>query len=525
MAGKPKPVVLCILDGWGSRADATDNAIALANTPNYDALVSKCPVSQLETSGLAVGLPDGQMGNSEVGHMNIGSGRVVLQDLPRIDEAVEKDTLSGNAELRDLIDRVKSRDGTIHLMGLLSPGGVHSHQDHMVALAKIIGDAGVPIRIHALLDGRDTPPKSAVGFVETFEKGITQISDCSIATLGGRFFGMDRDKRWERIEKAYQTIVDGEGPTFTSAASAIADAYENGESDEFVTPHSHEAFAGMKDGDGLLMANFRADRARQILKALLDPHFDGFARQRVVDFSAVKGMVVYADELNEFMQPLFPPIDLVSTLGEVVAAAGGKQLRIAETEKYAHVTFFLNGGRETVFDNEERILIPSPKVETYDLKPEMSAHEVTDELVTAIGSGTFDLIVVNYANPDMVGHTGVFSAALQAVQTVDECLGRLSKAVEEAGGVLLVCADHGNIELMRDPKTGEPHTAHTNGPVPFVGVGEKFADKLSLKDGRLSDIAPTILELLEIKQPPEMTGTSLLTQADGKSQTHDRISA
>ena len=410
-------------------------------------------------------------------------------------------------------------------MGLLSPGGVHSHQDHIVELARIVSDAGVPVRIHALLDGRDTPPKSAAEYVAAFEKSIEELSDTFIATVGGRFFGMDRDKRWQRIEKAYQAIVEGVGEKIDNGLQAVHSGYEHDETDEFVTPRVARGFGGMNDGDGLLMANFRADRARQILKALLDPHFDGFQRGRIINFSAVKGMVVYADELNEFMQPLFPPIDLAGTLGEVVASHGLKQLRISETEKYAHVTFFLNGGRETVFENEERILIPSPKVETYDLKPEMSAYEVTDALEQAIASGDFDLIVVNYANPDMVGHTGNFEAAIQAVETVDDCLGRLSNAVERAGGALLICADHGNIELMRDPKTGEPHTAHTNGPVPFLGVGETFANRLTLNDGRLCDIAPTILELMDVDQPAEMTGVSLLSNAERKSDAHDRISA
>lgn len=525
MVTKPKPIVLCILDGWGARQNVTDNAIALANTPHYDRLLASCPNAQLQTSGLAVGLPDGQMGNSEVGHMNIGSGRVVLQDLPRIDEAIAKDTLAQNPEIIALIDSVRDKKGAVHLVGLLSPGGVHSHMDHMVALARIVGESGVPVRIHALLDGRDTPPKSAVEFITQFEKSIASIPDTSIASIGGRFFGMDRDKRWERIEKGYAAIADGQGPHFKSALDAIKSAYDAGESDEFVTPHVAETYEGMKDGDGLLMANFRADRARQLLKAMLDPHFDGFKRTQPIRFSSAKGMVAYADDLSDFITPLFPPIDLVATLGETVAKNGLTQLRISETEKYSHVTFFLNGGREQVFDNEERILIPSPKVETYDLRPEMSAHEVTDNLVRAITSDKFDLIIVNYANPDMVGHTGVVSAAIKAVETVDTCLGRLSEAIEQADGVMLICADHGNIELMRDPKTGEPHTAHTNGPVPFICVGKTGTDAIALDDGKLSDIAPTILDLLQIPKPVEMTGKSLLNHAQGKVQRNDRISA
>ncbi len=525
MTAQKKPVLLCILDGWGWRHEATDNAIVLANTPNYDRLVANCPLSQLATSGLAVGLPDGQMGNSEVGHMNIGSGRVVLQDLPRIDEAVASGALADNPELVALIESVRPTGGAIHLMGLLSPGGVHSHQDHLAKLAEIIGRAGIAVHIHALLDGRDTPPKSALEFVRAFEAAIAPVPNATIATLGGRFFGMDRDKRWERIEKAYAAIVDGQGPRFESATDAIAQAYDRNETDEFLTPAVAASYHGMSDGDGLLMGNFRADRARQILKALLDPHFDGFARARTVDFAAAKGLVAYADELAPFMEPLFPPINLVDTLGEVVARHGLRQLRIAETEKYAHVTFFLNGGRETVFDNEERILVPSPKVETYDLKPEMSAHEVSDRLVSAINSNEFDLIVVNYANPDMVGHTGIFPAALKAVETVDACLGRLQEAIEKAGGVMLVSADHGNIELMRDPSSGEPHTAHTNGPVPLIYVAADKDNPVALEDGRLCDIAPTVLELLALDQPAEMTGKSLLAKAEKKQQTNARISA
>ncbi len=508
---RPRPVVLCILDGWGYRAERNDNAIALASTPVWNELWSEAPHAFLETSGLAVGLPDGQMGNSEVGHMNLGAGRVVMQDLPRIDQAVADGSLASNRALRQTIDALKASGGTADLLGLLSPGGVHSHQGHMVALARLIADAGVPVAVHAFLDGRDTPPSSAKGFVETFLAAVAGHA-VRIATVSGRYYAMDRDKRWDRVALAYQAMVDAEAPRAADPLAAIQSSYRAGKTDEFVLPVVIGDYSGMRDGDALIMANFRADRAREILSALVDPAFDGFSRRRRPEFSARLGMAEYSTELNRFFTALFPAEGLTHILGEVVCDAGMSQLRIAETEKYAHVTFFFNGGREQVFPREDRILVPSPKVPTYDLQPEMAAPEVTDRLVEAVGSGKYDLVVVNYANGDMVGHTGMLEAAIKAAETIDACLGRLLSAVTRAGGVLLITADHGNAELMRDPATGEPHTAHTVGKVPVVLAGST-AGARGLRDGRLADVAPTLLTLLGLPQPAEMTGRSLLTEA------------
>lgn len=499
-----RPVVLCILDGWGHREAADANAIALARAPNWRRLSETCPQTLIETSGLAVGLPDGQMGNSEVGHMNIGAGRVVMQDLPRIDDAIQKGEIATNPELKKLADASRR----VHLMGLLSPGGVHSHQDHMLALARALTDAGVEVLVHAMLDGRDTPPESAAEFLADFENGLPQ--GARVATITGRYWAMDRDKRWDRVQIAWHAMVHAEVADFGTAQAALADAYEAEETDEFVKPRRVGGYDGMKDGDGLLMANFRADRAREILTALLDPHFDGFDRPGLPRFAHALGMVEYSDALNEYLCAMFPSEELPDTLGDVVARAGLKQLRIAETEKYAHVTFFLNGGQETQFDGEDRILIPSPDVATYDLQPEMSAGEVTDRLVETIHAGETDLIVVNFANPDMVGHTGVLDAAIKAVETIDTSLGRLAEAVEAAGGAMLVTADHGNLEMMLDPETGQPHTAHTTNPVPLTLVGGRAG--VSLQPGRLADIAPTVLHLMGLPQPDAMTGSCLIAQ-------------
>jgi len=507
----PRPVVLCILDGWGYRAEREDNAIALAATPVWDSLLATCPHALLATSGLAVGLPEGQMGNSEVGHMNLGAGRVVMQDLPRIDLAVADGSLARNPALLRTIEALKKSGGTAHLLGLLSPGGVHSHQDHIAALARIIADAGVPVAVHAFLDGRDTPPSSAQDFVAHFQATIAG-HNAHIATLSGRYYAMDRDKRWERVTLAYQAMVEGAGPHAADAQAAIAGSYAAGKTDEFVLPVVIGDYAGMRDGDALVMANFRADRAREILETLVDPAFDGFPRARQPQFAARLGMAEYSTHLNGFFDVLFPAEGLTHILGEEVCNAGLSQLRIAETEKYAHVTFFFNGGREQVFPNEDRILVPSPKVATYDLQPEMSAPEVTNRLVEAIGQGKYDLIVVNYANGDMVGHTGILKAAILAAQTIDVCLGRLREAVTKAGGVMLVTADHGNAELMRDQVTHEPYTAHTIGRVPVVLV-DGPATVTALRDGRLADVAPTLLSLLGLPQPTEMTGQSLLVDA------------
>ena len=513
---RPRPAVLCILDGWGCRPDADDNAITRSGPENFARMLAECPHTTLSTSGRAVGLPAGQMGNSEVGHMNIGAGRIVVQDLPRIDDAIADHSFAARPALRDFLARAKKANRTIHILGLVSPGGVHSHQDHIVALVRAIAEAGLPIRIHAFLDGRDTPPRSARGFVNLFEQAIADIADANIATVSGRYFAMDRDRRWDRVAKAYDAIVSGEGNKAASADTAIAASYEKDVGDEFVIPAVIGDYHGMKDGDAFLFANFRADRARELSTALVDPAFDGFARKKRIAFSAVAGMTEYSEPLRPFMAALFPPENLHATLGEIVAGLGLKQLRIAETEKYAHVTFFLNGGREEPFAGEDRILVPSPHVATYDHQPEMSAFEVTDRLEAAISSGKYDLIVANYANADMVGHTGILAAAEKAIDAIDICLGRLRAAVEMAGGVLLVTADHGNAEMMRDPETGEPHTAHTTYDVPLIVVGAK--SPLALSPGRLADVAPTLLDLMGIDKPDEMAGHSLIVSQPEKAE-------
>ena len=511
-----RPAMLCILDGWGWRTDPTDNAIAAARTPNYSKLLAEYPHALLQTSGRAVGLPSGQMGNSEVGHMNIGAGRVVAQDLPRIDSAIEDGSLTENPVLLEFIRKTRAAEGGVHLMGLLSPGGVHSHQDHMAALVKILSAAGLPVLVHAFLDGRDTPPKSARGFLEKFLKDIQDCAGVRLATVAGRYYAMDRDKRWDRVEKAYGAMVDASARRFDDVFAALDVSYADNVTDEFVVPAVLNDYAGMADGDGFLLANFRADRAREICLALLEKKFDFVERARVVKFSAVAGMTEYSEELKALMPALFPPQNVRESLGEVMAEHHLKQLRIAETEKYAHVTFFLNAGREEPFVGEDRIMVPSPKVSTYDHKPEMSAYLVTDQLVEAIGSGKYDLIVCNYANADMVGHTGVMAAAVKAVDVIDECLGRLMAALNKAGGFMLLTADHGNIELMKDPTTGEPFTQHTLFDVPIVAYG--VAKGAMLENGRLADIAPTMLALMGIAQPKVMTGHSLLIGASAQKE-------
>ncbi len=501
-----RPVMLVIMDGWGWREDPADNAIRQAKTPTFDRLWRTGPHGFLHTSGKDVGLPDGQMGNSEVGHLNIGAGRVVMQDLPRIGAAIASGEVARAPVLVDFIKTLKASGGICHLIGLVSPGGVHSHQDHAAALAKILADAGVPVLVHALTDGRDTPPQSAAEDIKRLLAALPPA--VKIATVCGRYFAMDRDKRWDRVEKAYNAIVEADGPHFPDAPAAVANAYANKQFDEFVLPAVIGDYRGMKDGDGVLCFNFRADRVREILSAMLDPAFAGFKRKRLVRFAAAVGMTQYSVDLDKLMQTIFPPQTLANILGEVAAAAGRTQLRMAETEKYAHVTYFLNGGREEPFPGEDRIMVPSPKVATYDLQPEMSAPELTDKAVAAINSGKYDLIVLNFANPDMVGHTGSLPAAIKAVETVDAGLGRIAQAIEKSGGALLVTADHGNCEMMRDPQTGGPHTAHTTNPVPLLLVGAR--NRALAAQGRLADIAPTLLELMELPKPKEMTGASLL---------------
>jgi 2,3-bisphosphoglycerate-independent phosphoglycerate mutase len=516
MTSRPRPVVLCILDGWGERAGGADNAIERAKTPVWHELMARWPHAHLDASEHYVGLPDGQMGNSEVGHTNIGAGRVVMQDLPRIDQAITEGSLAKLPALEEFIEKVKAKRGTAHVLGLMSPGGVHSHQHQIAALASLLADVGLTVCVHAFLDGRDTPPKSAVGYLKQFEKDVVRNDRVHIVTVAGRYYAMDRDKRWDRVAKAYRMLTAAEGEHADDAEVAVKSAYERGETDEFVLPTAVADYSGMRDGDGILFANFRADRIREIAGALLDPEFSGFKREKLVSFAAAVGLVEYSTELNRFMATLFPPEDLSDTLGEVVSGAGMTQLRIAETEKYAHVTFFFNGGRETVFPGEERILVPSPKVATYDKQPEMSAPEVTDKVVKAIRSGHFDVVVLNYANTDMVGHTGDLAAAEKAVETVDGCLGRLAEAVEAVGGTLVITADHGNAEMMRDPQTGEPHTAHTLNPVPLIVVNPPFA-AAQLDNGRLADLAPTLLAMLGLPKPPAMTGHSLITPAERRA--------
>jgi len=503
--------MLVILDGWGWREEREDNAVRLARTPAFDALWAECPHAFLRTSGADVGLPEGQMGNSEVGHLNIGAGRVVMQDLPRIGAAIADGSIAALPALTGLIAALRASGGTCHLMGLLSPGGVHSHQDHAVALARILSAAGIPVAVHAFTDGRDTAPRAAAEFLARFEADIAGLARVSIATVIGRYFAMDRDNRWDRVAKAHDAMVLAEGLRAPTAQAAIAAAHAAGATDEFIPPTVIGDYGGMRDGDGLLCFNFRADRVRQILTALLDPGFAGFARRRVVRFAAAAGMTEYSEALNAHLATLFGPQSMEGILGAVVSAAGLRQLRMAETEKYPHVTYFLNGGREEPFEGEDRILVPSPKVATYDLKPEMSAPELTERAVAAIRAGAHDLIVLNYANADMVGHTGSLEAAIRAVEAVDAGLGRIAAAVREAGGALLVTADHGNAEQMRDPATGGPHTAHTTNPVPVLLLGGPAG--VTLADGRLADIAPTLLALLRLAQPAAMTGASLLRPA------------
>ena len=513
MTEKPnrRPVILCILDGWGHSDEKADNAIYLAKTPVWDRLVHSCPHSLINASETFVGLPSGQMGNSEVGHMNLGAGRVVLQDLPRIDKAIDSGALAANPRLHTFIDRLKQSGGTCHLMGLMSPGGVHSMQTHIAALARIVAGAGVPVAVHAFLDGRDTPPSSARGYMKEFLAATDGLPALAVGTVSGRYYAMDRDKRWDRTQLVYEAIADGQGEKAADPLSAIDAGYARGETDEFVRPTVIGDFRGIADGDGVLMANFRADRVRQLLGALLDPDFDGFAGRRP-KVAAAAGMTEYSTTLNPYLLTLFPPEPLRRVMGEVLAEAGLTQLRIAETEKYAHVTFFFNGGEEKPFPGEERILVPSPQVATYDLKPEMSAFELTDRLVEAIDSGRFDVIVVNYANTDMVGHSGNLDATIKAVEAVDHCLGRVVEAVTRVDGTMLITADHGNAETMRNTDTGEVQTAHTLNRVPAVLVNPPPGVS-ALAEGALSDIAPTLLRLLGLPKPSEMTGRSLIPDA------------
>ena len=505
-------VVLVVLDGFGCREDAPDNAIARAVKPRWDALMASCPHTTIEASEHYVGLPDGQMGNSEVGHLNIGAGRVVYQGYTRIDHAIETGDFARNAVLLEAIAAARARGSTLHVMGLLSPGGVHSHERQIAAMVELAAERGAPrVLVHAFLDGRDTPPRSAGPSLATMDGVCAKHGRARIATIAGRYYAMDRDKRWDRVARAYAGIVDGDA-AFRSpdAQSALADAYARGESEEFVEPavivDAKGEPARMNDGDAVVFMNFRADRARELTRALTDPAFDGFARARFPKLARFACLTSYGDEFAD-LPVAFGAETVEMSFGEYIASLGLAQLRIAETEKYAHVTYFFSGGVETPFAGEERILVPSPKVATYDLKPEMSAVEVTDKLVAAIESRRFDAIVCNYANSDMVGHTGKLDAAIMAIETLDACLGRVVDAARRSGAEVLITADHGNAEKMYDEATGQAHTGHTLDRVPLVYVGRPAS---VARGGALSDIAPTLLAMMRLPAPPQMTGHSLL---------------
>ena len=507
-----KPTMLMILDGWGLRAEEDFNAIKIAHTPNMDELCSKYPFTSLSASGESVGLPDGQMGNSEVGHLNIGAGRIVYQDLTLISKEIREGTFFNNKTLNALMDKMKTKDSALHLIGLLSDGGVHSHIEHLFALLKLAKTKNiVKVYIHAILDGRDTAPDSGVEYIKKLENVITELKIGEISTVCGRYYAMDRDNRWDREKKAYDAFVRREGNHFPTALEGIKASYENGITDEFVEPIiiDNTSDKGIKSSDGIIFFNFRPDRAREITRVLSFETKEGFAED---ENELIKDYVCMAEYDATFKLPIaYPPRDIKNTLGEVVSKAGLKQLRIAETEKYAHVTFFFNGGVETPNENEDRVLIPSPKVATYDLKPEMSAIEVTEKVIENIEKDVYDLIILNYANADMVGHTGILPAAVSAVTALDECVGKVVETIMKKNGNICITADHGNAELMAIDST-HPYTAHTTNRVPFVLVGEEYKGESLREDGILADIAPTLLEMLSIKKPSEMTGKSLITK-------------
>ncbi|BBN82724.1 2,3-bisphosphoglycerate-independent phosphoglycerate mutase [Pseudoalteromonas sp. A25] len=512
MTAQKKPLVLMILDGWGYREESESNAILAANTPVLDHLWQTKPRTLISGSGLDVGLPDGQMGNSEVGHVNLGAGRIVYQDFTRITKAIEDGEFEHNPVLVESIDKAVKADKAVHLMGLLSPGGVHSHEDHIIAAIKLAARRGAKaVYFHAFLDGRDTPPRSAQVSIERVEKLFSELKCGRLASIVGRYYAMDRDNRWERIEAAYNLMVSAQAQyTYADGVTALNAAYERDENDEFVKasviqPKGSDA-ATINDGDTLIFMNFRADRARQMTRTFVDQQFNGFTKQVSPQLSAFVMMTEYAADIDAPVA--FAPEALTNVLGEWLAKHNKTQLRISETEKYAHVTFFFSGGKEDEFEGEKRELIPSPQVATYDLQPEMNSALLTDKLVEAIHSGAYDVIVCNYPNGDMVGHSGVFSAAVKACEAVDQCIGRVVEALEQVGGEALITADHGNAEQMTNAKTGQAHTAHTSEPVPFIYIGRDAVPH----DGKtLSDVAPTMLHLLGMEQPSEMTGTPIMT--------------
>ena len=511
MSVTKKPMVLVILDGYGYREDQQDNAIFNAKTPVMDALWAKRPHTLVDASGLEVGLPDRQMGNSEVGHVNLGAGRIVYQDLTRLDVEIKARTFFSNPALAGAVDNAVAQGKAVHIMGLLSAGGVHSHEDHILAMVELAAARGAEkIYLHAFLDGRDTPPRSAESSLKRVEEKFAELGKGRVATLIGRYYAMDRDNRWDRVEQAYDLMTQAKGEyQADTAVAALQAAYARDENDEFVKATviraEGQADSAMQDGDALIFMNFRADRAREITRAFVNADFDGFARKKAVKLGEFVMLTQYAADINASCA--YPPASLANTFGEWMAKNDKTQLRISETEKYAHVTFFFNGGVEEPFSGEDRILINSPKVATYDLQPEMSSAELTEKLVAAIKGGKYDTIICNYPNGDMVGHTGVFEAAVAAVETLDKCIAQVAEAVESTGGQLLITADHGNAEQMRDPATGQAHTAHTNLPVPLIYVGGKSVKAVS--GGKLSDIAPTMLSLMGMEIPQEMTGKPL----------------
>jgi 2,3-bisphosphoglycerate-independent phosphoglycerate mutase len=509
---RPRPMTLIILDGWGCRKETEYNAIAAAHKPVWDKLVADDTYSEISGSGRCVGLPDNQMGNSEVGHLNMGAGRIVHQDLTRIDAAIDDGSFFKNPVLVKAMQQAKQQQTAVHIIGLLSPGGVHSHEQHFFALIELAAQQSVTsLYLHPFLDGRDTPPQSAAASLQKLNNACQDAGRGKIVSLIGRYYAMDRDQRWERIETAYQLLVDGTAPyTATTAQQGLDMAYARNETDEFVqatTIHpTNTQPVTIKDGDIVIFANFRADRAREITKSFIEPDFAGFKRTHPPALGAFICMSEYDVRFNTPLAFTSEPLNNI--LGDIISRAGLKQLRIAETEKYAHVTFFFNGGVEQPFPNEDRILVPSPKVATYDLQPEMNAPLLTDKLVEAINSNQYDLIICNYANPDMVGHSGNLQATVKAIETIDQCLGRVQKAIKEVGGELIITADHGNAEMMYDPTTQQPHTAHTSYLVPFIHVGRKT--EIVNTNGKLSDIAPTLLYLMDLPKPADMTGKSLL---------------